>query len=98
MARAIRFGVQTGPQNCAWEEIAGVWDELEDLGYDTAWTFDHFIPIFSDPNGPCFEGWTILAALAARTKRLRVGTLVTGTTWAFLDWTRGTPQWNRGSI
>lgn len=81
MARAIRFGVQTSPQNCAWEEIAGVWDELEDLGYDTAWTFDHLIPIFSDPKGPCFEGWTSLAALAARTKRLRVGTLVTGTTY-----------------
>ena len=80
-ARPIRFGAQTGPQNCSWEELLGLWEEFEALGFDTAWTFDHFIPIFADPDGPCFEGWITLAALAARTQRLRLGTLVTGNTY-----------------
>ncbi len=79
--RPIRFGVQTGPQNTSWDDLLATWKEVETLGYDTAWTFDHFMPIFTDPSGPCFEGWITLAALAAHTQRLRLGTLVTGNTY-----------------
>ena len=46
--------------------------------FESGWLFDHFYPIFSDSTGPCLEGWVTLTALAQATKRLRLGTLVTG--------------------
>jgi F420-dependent oxidoreductase-like protein len=78
---ALRFGVQTYPQHTTYAEILQVWREADELGFDTAFAFDHFIPISGDPNGPCFEGWTLISALAAQTKRLKVGLLVTGNTY-----------------
>jgi F420-dependent oxidoreductase-like protein len=46
--------------------------------FESGWTFDHFYPIVGDPAGDCMEGWTTLTALAQATRRLRLGTLVSG--------------------
>src|SRR5205807_3266865 len=53
----------------------------EDLGFDGAWGFDHFQPMYGEGPGECFEGMTTLAALAGATTRIRLGLLVTGITY-----------------
>jgi F420-dependent oxidoreductase-like protein len=75
----MRFGIKTSPQNTTWPDMLAVWQAADDIEvFESAWTFDHFYPIFSDPKGPCMEGWITLTALAQATQRLRVGVLVTG--------------------
>lgn len=81
MAHPIRFGIQTGQQNMEWSHMLDVWQKVDSWGYDSLWNFDHFYPIFTDPEGPCFEGWTTLSALAQATKRARIGHLVNGNTY-----------------
>src|SRR6202167_3023844 len=75
----MRFAFKTAPQHTTWADMLAVWQAADDIDvFESGWTFDHFYPIFSDTTGPCLEGWMTLTALAQATRRLRLGTLVTG--------------------
>src|SRR6266480_3660504 len=76
---SMRFAIKTAPQNTTWNDMLEVFRAADDIElFESGWTFDHFYPIFSDPTGPCLEGWTTTAALGQATRRLRVGLMVTG--------------------
>ena len=77
----VRIGLKAAGQHATIEALQAVWRIADERGFDHCWAFDHFAPIFSDVHGDVFEGWTMLAGMAALTSRTRVGLMVTGNTY-----------------
>jgi alkanesulfonate monooxygenase SsuD/methylene tetrahydromethanopterin reductase-like flavin-dependent oxidoreductase (luciferase family) len=77
----MRFGLDVAQQRMPWDEVVSRVQFAEESGFDGAWGFDHFQPMYGDGPGEAFEGMTTLAALAGATTRIRLGLLVTGMTY-----------------
>src|ERR1700686_2962000 len=77
----MRFGLDIAQQRLSWDELVRRVQLAEELGFDGAWGFDHFQPMYGDGPGEAFEGMTTLAALSGLTDRIRLGLLVTGVTY-----------------
>lgn len=78
MSRAFKVGCQLWPQHTAMEGLRAAWKTADALGFDSVWTWDHFFPLSGNPAGAHFEGWSLLAAMAAETTRARIGLMVAG--------------------
>ncbi|MEY2458367.1 MAG: hypothetical protein QOG30_197 [Acidimicrobiaceae bacterium] len=77
----MRFGLDVAQQRMPWDEVVSRVQFAEELGFDGAWGFDHFQPMYGDGPGEVFDGMTTLAALAGVTSRIRLGLLVAGVTY-----------------
>ncbi|AKJ10264.1 5,10-methylene tetrahydromethanopterin reductase [Streptomyces incarnatus] len=76
-----RVGVQLHPQHCDLGELRAAWRAADDLGADSIWVWDHFVPHTGDPEGRHYECWSLLSAMAVETRRAAIGSLVTCTAY-----------------
>ena len=75
--KPIRIGLQVQPQHADYKTIRNTASAAEDLGVDILYNWDHFYPLYGDPDGLHFECWTMLGAWAESTSRAEIGALVT---------------------
>ncbi len=77
----VRLGILLWSQATDWRSFERAARNIDELGYDSLWTWDHVYAIFGDPYQPIFEGWMSLAAWAKVTTRVQLGLLVGANTF-----------------
>jgi len=77
----VKLGALVWPQYTDWQSLGDTGALVDELGYDSLWTWDHLYPIVGEPEGPMFEGYLTLAGWAAHTKQVRLGLMVGANTF-----------------
>jgi probable F420-dependent oxidoreductase len=75
--RRFKVGVTIHPQQCTIQELCDAWRRADEIGVDSIWFWDHFFPLYGDPEGNQFECWSLLAAAAVDTRAPQIGPMVT---------------------
>ena len=73
----LKVGVQLHPQATSVANLREAWTAADGLGVDSIWVWDHFYPLYGDPEAAHFEAYTLLAAMAVDTSHASIGALVT---------------------
>jgi probable F420-dependent oxidoreductase len=72
----VKVGVSVKPQHVTMAQMRAAWQQADAMGVDSLWTWDHFFPLSGDPDGTHFEGFSVLAAMAATTEHATIGPMV----------------------
>src|SRR5579864_113048 len=75
-AGPFKVGVTIHPQQCTIQELRDAWRRIDELGVDSIWFWDHFFPLYGNPQGNQFECWSLLAAAALDTRAPQIGSMV----------------------
>ena len=76
--RRLSFGIKTSQIGISYQDIQSIWLEADGIPlFEHAWLWDHMVPLRGDVRVPALEAWTMLSALAAQTRRLRLGVILT---------------------
>jgi probable F420-dependent oxidoreductase len=73
----VKIGVQLHPQATTVDALREAWRAADALGVDSIWIWDHFFPLYGDPDDAHFEAYALLGAMAADTSHADIGALVT---------------------
>src|SRR6478736_319955 len=76
----LRFGLKLS-QDATIDQLRDLWRLADESGFDSCWVMDHFATLGGHDDGPIFETWTMLAAMAQVTTRTRLGCAVVGNTY-----------------
>ncbi len=76
-----KIGIVLWNQTGTWQELLEAAKEIDSLGYEHVWTWDHLKAIFGDPDQPIIEGWTAVTAWAMATRQIKLGLMVGANTF-----------------
>ncbi|MEZ5140555.1 MAG: LLM class F420-dependent oxidoreductase [Acidimicrobiales bacterium] len=73
----LKVGIQLHPQATTVANLREAWKAADAMGVDSIWVWDHFYPLYGDPDAAHFEAYTLLSAMAVDTCGASIGAMVT---------------------